>query len=167
MSEASNKIINSTKMEAIIKRLAYQIYESNASNEAVVIAGIYKNGAILAKQLCKQLQAISSLKVSYVIIRMDKNDPKKSIETNISLSSLENQSVVIVDDVLNTGKTLIYATHHFLNITVRQLQTAVIVNRNHKIYPIKADFKGISLATTLKEHISVEMEGVKAGVYLT
>lgn len=167
MSEASNKIIDSNKMQAIIKRLAYQIYESNASNEKVVIAGIYKNGAILAKQLCNQLQAISPLQVSYVIIRMDKNNPKKSIDTNIELSSLENLSVVIVDDVLNTGRTLIHATHHFLNITVKQLQTAVIVNRNHKIYPVKADFKGISLATTLKEHISVEMEGVNAGVYLT
>lgn len=167
MSETSNKIINSAKMEAILKRLAYQIYESNASNKQVVIAGIYKNGAILAKQLCNQLKAISPLEVTYAVIRMDKKDPKQSIDTDIKLSSIQNKSVVVVDDVLNTGKTLIHATNHFLSISVKQLQTAVIVNRNHKIYPIKADFKGISLATTLKEHVSVEMEGANAGVYLT
>ena len=167
MGETSNKIIDSAKMEAIVKRLAYQIYESNASNEQVVIAGIYKNGALLAQQLCDQLQAISPLGVSYVEIRMDKKDPKNTLDTNITLSAIENQSVVIVDDVLNTGRTLIHATHHFLSIAIKQLQTAVIVNRNHKMYPIKADFKGISLATSLKEHINVKMEGTNAGVYLT
>jgi len=167
MSEPSNNIIDRTKMEAIVKRLAFQIYESNASNDRVVIAGIYKNGALLAKQLCAQLKAISPLEVTYVEIRMDKKNPKKTITTDVALSSLENQSIVVVDDVLNTGKTLIHAAHHFLTIAVNQLQTAVMVNRNHKKYPIKADFKGISLATTLKEHINVEMEGDAAGVYLT
>ena len=73
----------------------------------------------------------------------------------------------MVDDVLNTGSTLIYAVSYFLQVPVKSIKTAVMVNRNHKKFPIKADFKGISLSTTLNEHISVILEGPDAGIYLT
>ena len=78
-----------------------------------------------------------------------------------------NKTVVVVDDVLNTGSTLIYAVKYFLNIPVKKIQTAVIINRNHKKFPIKADFKGISLSTTIKEHVDVVLEGSKKGIYLS
>ena len=167
MSDQKNKILDGAKIEAVIKRLAFQIYESNAANESVVIAGIFKNGALLAHQLSDQLREISNLEVIQVDVKMDKKNPKHSIETNFPVENFANKSIVIVDDVLNTGSTLIHAVHYFLKIPVKQLQTAVMVNRNHKKYPIKADFKGISLSTTLKEHIHVEIQGKETGVYLT
>lgn len=167
MSTTSNKIMDAAKMEAVVKRLAFQIYESNVSNKKVVIAGIAKNGLLLAEELCTHLVAISNLEVSCVAIIMDKKNPMHSLTTDTPLEQLKNESVVIVDDVLNTGKTLIHAVHHFLSVPLTQLQTAVMVNRNHKKYPIKADFKGLSLSTSLKEHVEVEMKGAKKGVYLT
>ena len=167
MSAQKNKILDGAKIEAVIKRLAFQIYESNSANESVVIAGIFKNGALLAHQLCDQLREISNLEVIKVDVKMDKKNPKHSVETNFPIKNFANKSIVIVDDVLNTGSTLIHAVNYFLKIPVKQLQTAVMVNRNHKKYPIKADFKGISLSTTLKEHVHVEIQGVETGVYLT
>ena len=79
----------------------------------------------------------------------------------LKLSEIENKSVVLVDDVLNSGTTLIYGVKHFLNVPLKQFKTAVLVNRNHKKYPVKADFKGLSLSTTLQEHIRIELDGKK------
>ena len=88
---------------------------------------------------------------------MDKRNPLNCIETSISQDDYKNKSLVLVDDVLNSGTTLMYAVKHFLNVPLKQFNTAVLVNRNHKKYPVKADFKGISLSTSLQEHISVEV----------
>jgi len=90
---------------------------------------------------------------------MDKNNPLESgVQTSITEKEYINKSVVLVDDVLNSGTTLIYGVHHFLKTPLRQLKTAVLVNRNHKKYPVKADYKGISLSTSLQEHIKVEFK---------
>jgi len=67
--------------------------------------------------------------------------------------------LVLVDDVLNSGTTLIYGVKHFLEVPLKKFKTAVLVNRNHKKYPIKADFKGISLSTSLHEHVNIHLEG--------
>ena len=98
---------------------------------------------------------------------MDKADPLKSgVATSISEDAYRNKSVVLVDDVLNSGTTLIYGVHHFLKTPLKQLKTAVLVNRNHKKYPVKADFKGISLSTSLQEHVHVEFKAKNDLVYL-
>ncbi len=96
---------------------------------------------------------------------MIKKNPQKGIEVKGNIL-FKNKSIVIVDDVLNTGKTLIHSTNFFLSKDLKKIQTAVLVNRNHKIYPIKADFKGISLSTSIKEHISVIFDK-NEGVYLS
>jgi pyrimidine operon attenuation protein/uracil phosphoribosyltransferase len=97
---------------------------------------------------------------------MDKKNPLKGVSTSIDKSDYENKSVVLVDDVLNSGSTLIYGVHHFLQVPLKQIKTAVLVNRNHKKYPVKADFKGISLSTSLHEHIEVRFEKDNDAVYL-
>src|SRR5690606_5717939 len=91
---------------------------------------------------------------------------KSGVSTSISEGEYRDRSIVLVDDVLNSGTTLIYGTHHFLKTPIKRLKTAVLVNRNHKKYPIKADFKGISLSTSLNEHILVEFEPKNDAVYL-
>ena len=87
---------------------------------------------------------------------IDKKNPLKGITTSIKPEEYENEVVVLVDDVLNSGKTLIYGVKHFLEVPLKKLTTAVLVNRNHKNFPIKADFKGISLSTSLQEHVLVD-----------
>jgi pyrimidine operon attenuation protein/uracil phosphoribosyltransferase len=98
---------------------------------------------------------------------MDKKNPIKSgVSISIPESEYKNKSVVLVDDVLKSGSTLIYGVHHFLKTPLKQLKTAVLVNRNHKRYPVKADFKGISLSTSLQEHVTVEFKVKNDAVYL-
>jgi len=98
---------------------------------------------------------------------MDKENPLESgVITSLDTKAYKNKSVVLVDDVLNSGTTLIYGVHHFLKTPLKQLKTAVLVNRNHKKYPVKADFKGISLSTSLNEHIKVEFKPKNDLVYL-
>ena len=100
-------------------------------------------------------------------IKINKRNPTKKISSSIDEKKCINKNIIIVDDVLNTGSTLIYAVKYFLKIPVKKIQTAVIVNRNHKKFPIKADFKGISLSTSIKEHVDVILEGSKQGIYLS
>ncbi len=98
---------------------------------------------------------------------MDKSNPLKSgVHTSIAEKDYKNKSIVLVDDVLNSGTTLIYGVHHFLKTPLKQLKTAVLVNRNHKKYPVKADYKGISLSTSLQEHIEVEFKAKNDSVFL-
>ena len=99
-------------------------------------------------------------------VKINKKSPLDKIETSLDPADYKNKSLVLVDDVLNSGTTLIYATRHFLDVPLKQFKTMILVNRNHKKYPIKADFKGISLSTSLQEHISVEFENNSAIAYL-
>ena len=125
----------------------------------VVLAGIESNGYILAKKLKIILKKISTIDPILCKVIIDKNNPQNEIRTSLSSLDYTNKSIVLVDDVLNSGTTLVYGVEHFLNVPLKQFKTAVLVNRNHKKYPVKADFKGISLSTSLQEHVAVELEG--------
>jgi pyrimidine operon attenuation protein/uracil phosphoribosyltransferase len=166
MPEKRNKIMDATEIQKTVKRIAYQIYETHFEESQLILAGIANNGVILAKRIQEELESISKVKVVFVEIKVDKKKPINPIVLSEKLAVCENQAVVVVDDVLNTGSTLIYAVAHFLSIKLKKLQTAVLVNRNHKNFPIKGDFKGISLSTSIKEHIDV-IFGDNEGVYLS
>ena len=167
MIKHQNKIKSSDDVKRIIYRIAYQIYENNLNKKTLVVAGISSGGERMAQLLGNVLSEISSLKVKHVTLIMDKKNPRNTIKSSIDLNDLINESIIIVDDVLNTGKTLIYAVNYFLKIPVTKINTAVMVNRNHKKFPIKADFKGISLSTSTNEHVSVILDGENRGVYLS
>lgn len=162
-----NKILSHEQIQHTIRRIAYQIYEANVEEEEIVIAGIDGGGLQFAKKLQTILQKITQAKIRLCKMSMDKANPLKSgVQTSIPEKEYENKSVVLVDDVLNSGTTLIYGVHHFLKTPLKQLKTAVLVNRNHKKYPVKADFKGISLSTSLQEHVHVEFKTKNDIVYL-
>ena len=163
---SNTKIKSSNDIKAILKRIAYQVYESNFEENELIIVGIEKAGNQLAALLINELQTISSLSLTHVSLTLDKKNPRNSIHCDTTPSFLKNQSSVIVDDVLNTGSTLIYAVNYFLQFPVKQIKTAVMVNRNHKKFPVKADFKGISLSTSINEHVTVVLEGENSGIYL-
>ena len=138
-----------------IRRIAYQIYEVNTNEKEIILAGIDKNGYIFAKRLVKVLQDISDLKVTLCKVEVNKKAPLEPIKTSIPSADYINKSIVVVDDVLNGGTTLMYAVKHFLDVPLKQIKTAVMVDRNHKKFPIKVDFKGISLSTSMQNHIEM------------
>ena len=159
-------ILTNQQINHKIRRIAFQVYENNIDEKEIILAGIKNKGFILAKKLKKTLESISDIKVQLCEVKINKRSPLDKIETSISADDYKNKSLVLVDDVLNSGSTLIYATRHFLDVPLKQFKTVVLVNRNHKKYPIKADFKGISLSTSLQEHISVEFDNNAAIAYL-
>ena len=152
---SKNIILSNQEIEHTIKRIAYQIYETFVDEEEIVIAGIASNGYIFAQKIAQELETISPLKVSLCEVQIDKKNPELSVHTSLSKEHYSNKGLVLVDDVLNSGTTLIYAVRHFLDVSLKKFKTAVLVDRNHKKYPIKADFKGISLSTSLLEHVQV------------
>lgn len=159
MVESKNIILNHQQIQHKIRRIAYQIYESNVNEQEVILAGIESNGYLLAKKIKSNLDKISDLKSTLCKVIIDKRQPLSEIKTSLAVDDYANKSVVLIDDVLNSGSTLIYGVKHFLNVPLKQFKTVVLVNRNHKKYPVKADFKGISLSTSLHEHVEVILEG--------
>jgi|TARA_B110000027_G_scaffold23416_1_gene25344 pyrimidine operon attenuation protein/uracil phosphoribosyltransferase len=166
MIAENNIILDNTQINQKIKRIAYQIYESNSSEKEVIIAGIVGNGFIFSKKIASVLEEISTITVILCEVIIDKKKPLQPITTSISVNNYKNKSLVLVDDVLNSGTTLIYGIKHFLEVPLKRFKTAVLVNRNHKKYPVKADFKGISLSTSIKEHVQVEFNETNAIAYL-
>jgi len=136
--------------------MAYQIYESNVNESQIIIAGIADNGYELAKLLQKQVATIAPFNVKLCRVSMNKNNPTDEVSCDCELESLKNQSIILVDDVLYSGTALIYGVGYFLQVPLKQFKTAVLVDRNHKKYPVKADFKGISLSTSLNENVVVD-----------
>lgn len=158
MNKSSVLILNQTEISHKIKRIAYQIYESNFQEDRVILAGIMNSGFELAKKLKKELETISSLEIQLCEVHVDKKNPLNEIKTSLSSEEYKNQSIVLVDDVLNSGTTLIYGVRHFLEVPLKQFKTAVLVDRSHKKYPVKADYKGISLSTSINETVKVDFE---------
>jgi len=166
MTTSGSIILNQLQISQKVRRIAYQIYETNSSEKEVILAGIVGNGFVFAEKLVEVLQEISTLKVTICEVVIDKKNPLKSITTSLKVEDYQNKSLVLVDDVLSSGTTLIYGIKHFLEVPLKKFKTAVLVNRNHKKYPVKADFKGISLSTSIKEHIQVEFSEKEAIAYL-
>uniref|UniRef100_UPI004048A316 phosphoribosyltransferase family protein n=1 Tax=Mariniflexile sp. TaxID=1979402 RepID=UPI004048A316 len=166
MNITNNVILNHEEINHKIRRIAFQIYENNVYETEVILAGIDSNGYIFAKKLKSVLQKISDINPILCKVSIDKKNPSQPVKTSIKPEDYENRSLVLVDDVLNSGTTLIYGVKHFLNVPLKQFKTAVLVNRNHKKFPVKADFKGISLSTSLHEHVNVILDGKKFEVIL-
>ncbi len=158
MSDTNNVILDHESISHKIRRIAYQIYETNVDEKEIILAGIVQNGYLLAKMIKQQLADISGKEITLCKVMIDKKNPRAEVKTSLKPSEYSKKSVVLVDDVLNSGTTLVYGVRHFLNEPLKKFKTAVLVNRNHKKYPVKADFKGLSLSTTIKEHITVNLE---------
>jgi len=163
---SQNTILYHLEIEHKIKRIAYQIYETFVDEDEIILAGIASNGYTLAEKIGSALTGISGLKVTLCEVKINKSNPFIEITTSISSEAYSNKGIVLVDDVLNSGTTLIYGVKHFLNVPLKKFKTAVLVDRNHKKFPVKADFKGISLSTSSKEHVHVVFEENNDHAYL-
>jgi pyrimidine operon attenuation protein/uracil phosphoribosyltransferase len=163
-----SKILNIQEINQKVKRLAWQVYEKNSSENEIIVVGISERGLILAKQLVVHIQEISNIRTKICHLELDKDNPyNKEVTLNLEAKEYINKVVILVDDVLNSGKTLMYAAKHFLTTRLTSLSILVLVDRNHNRYPIKADYIGLSLATTLQEYINVDLKGTDKGVYLS
>lgn len=155
MNKSATLILDHIQITRKIKRIAYQIYENHVNEKEIILAGIAKNGYELAKKLKLELETISEIEAQLCEVKINKKNPLEKITTSLPPEEYKNKSVVLVDDVLNSGTTLIYGVRHFLDVPLKQFKTAVLVDRSHKKYPVKADFKGISLSTSLSETVKV------------
>jgi len=162
-----NIILTNEQIKRITKRIAYQVYETFVNEEEVVIAGIANSGYIFAQRIASMVEEISDIKVLLCKVEINKQHPIETIHTSLSSDEYKNKSIILVDDVMNSGATLIYGIKHFLDVPVKKFKTAVLVDRNHKNYPVKADFKGISLSTSSLEHIQVVFNEDEAYAYLS
>ncbi|PWV45352.1 phosphoribosyltransferase family protein [Chitinophaga sp. S165] len=154
--ETKNVILTQDVIEKKIKRIAYEIYEHNSDEQEIILAGIWDRGMILAEQIAGILQEISPLRIKLLQLNLDKQRPeavKLSEEMDFS-----GKVIVLVDDVANSGRTMLYALKPFLQFLPRKIQTAVLVDRKHKSFPLSVDFVGYSLATTLQDMVMVDME---------
>ena len=151
----SSIILTNEQIHNKTRRIAYQIYEDNCKEKEIIIAGINGNGYLFAQKISTLLNDISDLKVVLCEVIIDKKNPLNKVTTSLKSSAYKNKSLILVDDVLNSGTTLIYGIKHFLEVPLKRFNTAVLINRNHKKYPVKADYKGISLSTSMHEHVSL------------
>ena len=167
MGKERSLILDQFQIEQKTKRIAYEIYENNFKEQHLIVAGIYEQGYQFAKELLQELDKITPFELTLVKIILDKTAPLQSeISLDIPVASFANKCVVLVDDVLNTGRTMAYCLKPFLNQEIKKLETAVLVNRSHKLFPISANYKGYELSTTIHEHIEVILKDQKKSVFL-
>lgn len=154
---AKAKILDHHQISRKLNRMAYEVYEKNYGEKELLLVGIEGNGYKVAERLLEILTKISPLKVKISKIKLDKENPWTA-EPQISFTEKDylNKAVIIVDDVLNSGKTVMYAIKPFLNKPVKRLNVLVLVDRSHSRYPVKADFVGLSLSTTMQDHIEAD-----------
>ncbi|MDB9806027.1 phosphoribosyltransferase family protein [Crocinitomicaceae bacterium] len=156
-------ILNSQEIHQKLVRIAHQILESTYDLKKVYLGGIAGNGILMAKELAELIQLNGKQEVIVFEIKVNKDTPwKDKIELSIDDKELKDGYVLLCDDVLNSGKTMQYALVKILEQPTKAIKTVVMVDRKHRRYPIKADFVGLSLSTTLKERVEIK---AKNGVY--
>ena len=166
MTSTENLILDKQQIQHKISRIAFEIYENNYLEKKLYVAGI-PSGYKLAKLLAKELKKISPFEIT--LLRIDINNENigsESIQVNCDPEELKHEVLILVDDVLHTGKTFLHSLRPFLDVDVKKIETVVLVNRSHKLFPISSDYTGYELSTTLNDHIEVVLDSGKFGVYL-
>jgi pyrimidine operon attenuation protein/uracil phosphoribosyltransferase len=165
MATDKKYILSKEVVEKKLRRMAFEILENNIDEKEIILAGIRESGSVVANVIQKMLGEISAIKTELITITLDKNEP-----TDVSLSrsiDLNGKVIILVDDVSNSGKTLLYALKPFIEFHPKKIQTLVLVERTHTSFPVRPDYVGLSIATTLQEHIFVEVKGTEVmGAYL-
>lgn len=156
------KILDQKQIEQKVRRLAIEILEHNIEEEGLILAGINNRGMALTEMLAEHMQSISKLPIRLTNIRLNPAAPlEKPVEIDLPVEELQGKVVIVVDDVASSGRTMLYACKPILETLPKKLEIAVLVDRTLKSFPIQADYVGLSLATTLKENILVEIGGTE------
>lgn len=153
----NNLVLDHDRIQRIVERLAHQIMEEVHQETDVVLAGIYPNGNLLAERLKMHIEKRIACNVLQAEVRLDKHNPLSSpVQINTNGFELKDKTVILADDVMNSGKTTAFAIAKLLELGAKKIKTVVLVERNHKDFPIKADYLGYSLSTNLHDHVTVE-----------
>jgi pyrimidine operon attenuation protein/uracil phosphoribosyltransferase len=161
------KILDQGQIRQKIKRLAIEILENNFEEKSIILIGINNNGNGFAKHLVKELKKITDISISLFNVRLNPAAPLSSpVEIDAPIESLKGKSIILVDDVANTGRTIFYACKPILEIIPKKLEVAVLIDRKHKTFPIYPKYVGLSLATTLKEDIELQINSEEWGVFM-
>lgn len=165
MDTQKKYILSKEVVEKKLRRMAYEILENNTDEKEIILAGIRESGSVVARVIQKMLGEISSIKTELITISLDKKEP-----TDVSLSKsfdFNEKVIIVIDDVSNSGKTLLYALKPFIAFHPKKIQILVLVERTHTSFPVRPDYVGLSIATTIQEHIFVEVKGEEVtGAYL-
>jgi len=161
-------ILNQQQIQQKIDRIAYQILEDNFDEEEILIAGILPRGNKIAERLKVILDEIAPFKSRLITIELEKQSSSLHSNIDFDIQDCSNKVVILVDDVLNSGKTLAYGFGVFLDVPLKKLRTVVLIDRNHKSFPVTTDYAGVALSTVLKEHVDVILDeaGQEDAVYL-
>jgi len=162
-------ILNQQQMQQKIDRIAYQVLEDNFDEEEILIAGILPRGNHIAERLKKILDEIAPFKSKLLNIELDKQSSRLKAKIDFDINDCEDKVVILVDDVLNSGKTLAYGFGVFIDVRLKKLRTVVLIDRNHKNFPMTTDYAGMALSTVLKERVDVYLSenGKEDAVYLS
>ncbi|ERJ60817.1 phosphoribosyltransferase family protein [Sphingobacterium paucimobilis] len=161
MSTKKTLILNKQQIQQKSRRIAYQILEDNFEEKAVVLVGIADRGYIFAQRLQNILQEIAPEKeIELIKVNIEKSKRNLEASTDLPVEMAKDKAVIIVDDVLNSGRTLAYALGAFINVPLKKMRTAVLIDRSHHKFPIFSDFYGVKLSTILKEHVEVRLEEI-------
>ena len=153
------EILNHRQIQQKVQRLAIEIMERNTEENELIVAGINRNGMRFASLIVEELRELSTAPIQLTNIKLNPANPiADPISIDLSLEQMNDKPILVVDDVANTGRTLFYACKPLLDILPKKIETAVLVDRTHKSFPIKVDYYGLSLATTLREDIEVIIE---------
>ena len=159
-------VLDHDRVQRKLTRIVHQLHEEYHAEKGIVIVGVVPRGLMLARRLAAGLTEATDLLVDLVELRLDKDAPlERPAHLSVEPATLRDRVVVLVDDVLMSGRTLMHAASFLVQVPLRKLTTVVLVDRRHRTYPIRADIVGLTLSTTLQEHISVEL-GTKDRVYL-
>jgi pyrimidine operon attenuation protein/uracil phosphoribosyltransferase len=156
MTTDKKYILSKEVVEKKLRRMAYEILENNIDEKVIILAGVRESGGVVAKVIQQMLSEISSIKTELITVTLDKKEP-----TEVSLSKsidFNGKVIILIDDVSNSGKTLLYALKPFIEFHPKKIQTLVLVERTHTSFPVRPDYVGLSIATTLQEHIFVEVK---------
>jgi pyrimidine operon attenuation protein/uracil phosphoribosyltransferase len=160
------QILTEAQIDQKLKRMAYEIWEKNSEEKEIFIIGIEETGAAVAGKIAEILKEISPLKINYNTLVINKKSPLQE-EIRLNADTLNRKTVVLIDDVANSGKTLLYALKPLMDFEPAKIQVAVLVDRKHKNFPVTPDIIGHSVSTTIQEHIIVNYEhGKLTGAHL-
>jgi pyrimidine operon attenuation protein/uracil phosphoribosyltransferase len=163
----SSQILDSHKAHQKLQRIALEILERNSDEEVLVLAGIQSSGFAIAEIIAGYLNQFSGKNLNVFSVQLNKQKPlDQPVQTDINPDQLKNATLILIDDVQNSGRTLAYALRHFLQYPLHAVQTCVLIDRRHNYFPVKADYIGLSLSTTLQEHVQVEVNGTEVTVLL-
>jgi pyrimidine operon attenuation protein/uracil phosphoribosyltransferase len=165
MDISKKYILSKEVAEKKLRRMAYEILENNLDEKEIILAGIQENGSVVAKTIQRMLKEISTLNTELISLSINKKDPKEiSIKPALKF---ENKVIIIIDDVSNSGRTLLYSLKPFLDFYPKNIQSLVLVERSHTSFPVRPDYVGLSISSTIQEHIYVEVNGGEVtGAYL-